>query len=314
MPTIATETETGFGPVRLALGENGEARLLLPLGRRERASPPEQTEALRVGVVTYSVDGRPSPFLELTCLEPRLESLFAEIVDEMRKRILDGQISSEACRSTLEDYRTLLNEQSERSISVENVAGLIAELVLLERLLQLSPVAWVSWKGPLKDRHDFRAATTAIEVKAGLRRHSRRVRISSIEQLVPPIGGPLYLRHSQLEQTASGSLCISQLAERCCSLADSRLDVRRLLSESGCVDPDASEWNRFSFNNEETQTFEVIEQFPKIVPASFPGKTIPSGVLAVEYTIDLGHPAISPLSSSDEEALFERFVACLKNA
>lgn len=313
VPTIATTTETGFGPVRLAVGENGEARLLLPLGSRERAPPSERTEALRVGAVTYTVDARPSPFLELVCLEPHLESLFAEIVDEIRKRISDGRTCSEACRSTLEDYRTLLNEQSESEVSVETAAGLIAELLLLERLLKMSSLAWMAWRGPLKDRHDFRAASTAIEVKAGLRRHSRRVRISSIEQLVPPSGGELFLWHYQLEQTAGGRLNVSDLVDSCCSLAGSRIEVRRLLSEVGCADPHAPEWNRFCFNNEETLTFMIDDRFPRIVPASFQNNTTPPGVLDLEYVIDLGHPGVSPLTSAAEGELLERIVACLMN-
>lgn len=313
VPTIASDTETGFGPVRLALGDNGEAKLLLPLGSRERAPLPERTDALRVGVVTYTVDSRPSPFLELMCLEPRLEAVFAEIVDEIRRRITDGRTCSEACSSTLEDYRMLLIQQAESEVSVETVAGLIAELLLLERLLQMTSQAWMAWRGPLKDRHDFRAASTAIEVKAGLRRYSRRVRISSIEQLVPPIGGELFLRHYQLEQTAGGRLNVSELVDRCCSLAGSRIEVLRLVSEVGCPDPKSSDWNRFCFNNEEAMTFSVDDRFPRIVPASFQDKNVPLGILNLEYVIDLGHPNVSRLTRAEEDEVLERFIACLKN-
>lgn len=311
VPTIATATETGFGPVRVALGTRQEARLLLPIGTREREPERQISDALNIDVVVYSVGGQSSRFIELTCLDPRLEPIFAEIIDEIRRRISQGQTSSQACESTIEDYRSLL-AAPRSDITQEVVAGLIAELLLLEQLLDIAPHAWRAWRGPLKDRHDFRASNSAIEVKAGLRRNSGTVQISSLEQLVPPEGGDLHLRQVQLENTSAGEIRLSDLVRRCCAKASSRLEVRKLLAEMGCTDPDDPNWNGSTFNLEATRTYRVVTGFPRIVPDCFIGQSVPLGVLAIKYSIDLNRASPFLLSTDEELALLMRIVDCLE--
>lgn len=310
VPTIATNTETGFGPVRIALGEQQEARLLLPLGARERSSNLLGTEVLGIRVVKYTVDGRASPFIELTCHDKRLEPLFLEIIDEIRRRITRGETSVQACSSTIEDYRALLATAKEGP-TLEVVAGLIAELLLLDRLLDISSDAWQAWRGPQQDRHDFRVANIAIEVKAGLRRLAGSVRISSIEQLMSPEGGELFLQHVQLEETSAGLIRFADLAERCCEKSSNAVEVRKLLSELGCSEPHAPAWNHRNFNLESTRMFRVAEGFPMILPQSFLMGSPPLGVQKIQYSVDLNQAAELRLSLNEEAVLLRRLVDCL---
>ena len=181
VPSLPLDVRTAGDPVRLAIGSGGEARLLIPLGRDDHMPIVESGPALR--------------FLDLSCLSPELETVFAEVVDELLARIAAGSRVSDAVSDTLEDFRALLVPASRRAPERNQVAGLVAELVVLNRLLDISERAWRAWRGPAGDRHDFRTRDTSLEIKASLRAGTKVITINGLEQMEPPTGGNLHLLH-----------------------------------------------------------------------------------------------------------------------
>ncbi|WP_287375294.1 PD-(D/E)XK motif protein [Mesorhizobium sp.] len=303
IPSMPLGVGTATGPIRLAVGPNGEARLLLPLAKQERPSGVEAAGALALTVSTFMHAGRAHRFLDLTCLSLELEPVFGEVVDEIVFRVSRGIGCLEAARTTLGDFRNLLDASPPDRIDRSRVAGLVGELVVLNRLLDLSPSAWRAWRGPAGDRHDFRAAETSLEVKASLRASSVSVTINGLEQLAAPSGGTLHLAHFTLEPVSGGLLTIAALGARAMAKADDPAGLRDLFMGIGCSNVTADAWNQDAFRIESESHYRVEADFPRIVSSAFKGDKPPPGVDEVTYRIDLAFASSYKCLAEEIEAL-----------
>ena len=287
VPTIPTDVSTDAGRVRLAIGPNDEPRVLLPLDGRESAPTIQESNALSISVSSFKSKGRILRFLDLICLSPDLESVFGELVDEMLARIARDESCVDAVRSTIEDFRSLLMRAAAGRITKGMVAGLIAELLVLNRLLDRTPSAWKAWLGPTGDRHDFRAGNTSLEVKSSLRPGASRLAINSLDQLEIPTGGSLHLLRFVLEPVSNGMLSVSSLARNALSKSDEPDRLNELLAAVGCSNVDAEDWNRYLFRCESEYLYEVRPGFPRLVISMLTGGIAPRGVHEVAYHVDL---------------------------
>lgn len=310
IPSIDTGVETGSGSVRLALGNAGELRLLLPVRQSERIAETPSSDALGIGVATYTLGGTPIRYLDMTCLVGALDGVFADVADEIMDRIVEGASPVEACRTTIEDFRSLLITPA-AEVSIEEIRGLIGELLMLRTLLDLDPTAWRLWRGPLRERHDFHGGTVATEVKTTSRSATRSVTISAVDQLLPPAGGSLTLAVFQLAETAGGDISVARLAADVMRAASDRQEVARLVSGYGCTDPESREWNRCRFRLDDEEHYLVDARFPRVIPESFTGGIVPSGVEQISYVVNLGAAEHCRLSNEGVEARNAELIACL---
>lgn len=289
IPTMPLDATTQAGTVRLAVGSAGEARLLLPLATGEQIGSLETGGALRIGVTTLTHRQRAIRFLDVICTAPDLEAVFGEVVDDIVRRLYDREDGVAAVTGALDDFRELLVPATGKDVDRARVVGLVAELVVLNRLLDVSASGWRCWRGPAGDRHDFRARDISLEVKATLGADAREVTINGIDQLEPPAGGSLYLAHMVLEAVDGGLLNVAALGERALSRADDPTELRALLAAAGCPDVRDPAWNRLAFRAERECLYRVGTDFPRIVPSTFAGGRIPAGVIDATYRIDLAH-------------------------
>ena len=287
IPTFPTDVATRAGRVRLAIGPNDEPRVLLPLMDQESPTTVHGGSALSISVSSFSYRGRFLRFLDLICLSADLETVFGEVVDEMLARIARGDGCVDSARSTIEDFRSLLVRSDGAEIDRGRIAGLIAELLVLNRLLDRSSSAWRAWRGPTGDRHDFRVADTSLEVKAALRPGASIVAINGLEQLEAPTGGTLHLLRIVLEPVSGGVLSVSSLARNAMSKADEPERLGGLLAAVGCSDIDAEGWNRHTFRIEAEHLYEVRPGFPRLTISMLTEGKAPRGVHQVAYQIDL---------------------------
>lgn len=288
VPSLPLEITTAAGPIRMAVGSHGEARLLIPLGKGARLPSIEPGPALGVGLSTFTHRGRATTYLDLVCLSAELESVFAELVHELLRRIAQGTPVAESVQKTVDDFRALLVAQPNRAPEKSRVAGLIAELLMLNRLLDISCSAWRSWRGPAGDRHDFRARDTSLEIKASLHAGASVVTINGLDQLEPPAGGTLHLLHMILEPVGGGLLTVAGLGGQALEKADYPEGVSEMLHAVGCDDVEDSGWNRHAFRLEGEQLYTVTSGFPRISPSIFQAGEAPAGVVEATYKIDLG--------------------------
>ena len=306
IPTLPCDVTTQAGPARFALGEHGEARLLLPLEKGETARGFFEAPSLRILVSTYVTDGKATRYLDLTCVVSELEPVFSEVAVEMLARIGGGQGCVPAAQSTIRDFRRLLLRS--QPIPTTAIGGLVGELFFLRRLLTRAPDAWRTWRGPLGDRHDFRSANHSLEVKTSLQA-ATAVTVSSIDQMAPPSGGRLHLLHLRLEQVAGGQLTVSTLGRTVLSQADDPDQIRARLSALGCADVEARQWNTVAFRLEQEALYLVDDHFPKLTSNMLPGGKLPLGVINVTYRIDLSKAQQSQCVAAEVDAVETSLIA-----
>ena len=287
IPTIPSGVTSNAGPIRFAIGQSGEPRVLLPLDNGEPMATISGGLALSVSVSSFRHGGRNLRFLDLVCRSADLETVFGEVVDEMLARVNSGDSCVNAAQSTIEDFRALLLSGGSLAVNKRMVAGLVAELIVLNRLLARSPSAWKSWCGPTGNRHDFRTGDTSLEVKASLRPDASTITINGLEQLEVPNQGTLHLLRVVLESVHGGMLCVSDLAHRAMSLASEPEKVMELIVAVGCNDVDADPWNRYRFRMEAERLYEIRPGFPRLVMSMLNGAAVPHGVYEVTYQVDL---------------------------
>ncbi|TVU71874.1 PD-(D/E)XK motif protein [Cobetia crustatorum] len=307
VPSRPTEVSTGFGMVRAATGPAGEPRLLIPIGRPGKGNISAGNCNLTVGHAFYRSGGQGLHFLDLILKESRLANVFADLAEEILKRIEAGEAPETAVQGTIEDFRKLLAITPRTEIPLSELAGLIGELMILERLSAENPNAVSSWTGPLSQRHDFRRGDFALEVKTSTRADASRVQIHGSDQLLPPTGAELFLAHVRIEQTGRGDLTVAGLRQRIIELGvnETTLDIR--LSAMGCREPQDEDWNGTAFSLEGMDIYTVREGFPRIVSSSFPGAAFPSGIVSLEYGIDLSHASEYRLNDTASRDIIRRF-------
>lgn len=310
IPSVDTGIDTGFGAVRLALGSAGELRLLLPVRQSERIADTPSSQALGIGVATYTLSGTPIRFLDITCSMGALDGVFVDVADEIMDRIAGGASPVEACRTTIEDFRSLLINPAPE-VSVEEIRGLVGELLLLKTLLALDPKGWKLWRGPLRERHDFRGGSAAIEVKTTGRSTARKVTISALDQLMPPADGTLQLAVFQLEEATGGDLSIARLVSEVADVVSDRQELGRLLAAVGCPDPEALAWNRCRFRLEGETRYRVDDAFPRIVPGSFTLGSMPLGIESLTYVVNLGLADACRLDDDAASRHIAELISCL---
>lgn len=311
IPTVRTEVNSPVGPVRLAVGPGGEPRVLLPLADRDPVRAIVDAPSLRIGVTHLTQGGKQLRFLDIMCTAKHLEGAFADVVDAILLRIEQGLSSLEAAWTTLEDFRSLLLERVDTGPTIERIAGLAGELLILNRLIDRSPAAWKAWRGPAGDRHDFRSGSTSLEVKTTLKQGKSTIVVHGLHQLEPNADGGLYLSHLTLEPSAGGLLSIGDLAHRALSRVDDPGQLQATLADAGCQDPGSPQWNRQQFNLEAEAFYEVSDKFPRLVPASLVGGKAPVGVSAVEYKVDLATASSCLRDQVRQKSVEDELIKCL---
>lgn len=309
--TVPAGVSTAEGPVRLALGKNGEARILLPLSSRESGKEIVGAPALNIGVSTYHHNAKQQRFLDLTCMTGELEKVFAELGDEILSRIEAGSTCADAAHSTIEEFRSLLVRPNASQTPQSQVAGLIGELLLLNRLLDRDPAAWKCWRGPAGDRHDFASGPHSIEVKVSLSKGRTTVTINGFDQLEGHAGGSLHLLHFELEAAGSGMLSVNALGKAALGKASEPENLQQLLSALGCDDVSDSSWNHIAFRPEHESLYKVTEGFPRLVPSMLAGGASPAGISNVSYSTDLSMAEKFRVDPSEMTKIEELFLECL---
>lgn len=158
--------------------------------------------------------------LILSLEEPSRRDLFAEICSDCIRSVLraedqgtDDLLTVLAAR--LSAWRTFLRD-SAAGLSLREIVGIIGELLVLDRLLDLlaenGDEAVALWKAPDDGLHDFDRTGQALEVKTSLG-PARRLHISTLDQLDDAGLASLHVSHVRLIEAADGET-LDQIAAR----------------------------------------------------------------------------------------------------
>lgn len=308
VPSLSSGVETGFGPIRFAIGPRGEPRLMVPCGAGTAVHGPRANGNLSVTLSRYDVSGSKVLFVDVMCINRALDTVFAELANEVVHRVADGLAPADAVDGTIADFRDLLKNASSPEIPEERIVGLIGELLVLQRLVRVSPHAVESWTGPHEQRHDFRRGNCAIEVKTSSRADTTVVTISSSQQLAAPDSGSLLLVHVNIERADGGALSVARLASDIAKTVKSS-HWPAALAAVGCDDPIAPEWNRVSYALESMTGYRVELGFPRITPSQFLDGRLPDGIESLVYSVDLRAAGDFRLAKPDLDAALVGFAS-----
>lgn len=306
VPSHSSGIETGYGPIRFALGPQAQPRLLVPCGPGALLKRTAAGRNLAVSLARFDVANGSTLFVDILCLEPALDAVFAELAGEVVHRVGAGCGPVDAVEGTITDFRDLLHSGDDREVPYSQILGLVGELLVLRSLVHMSPGAIEAWTGPDEQRHDFRQREHAIEVKTSSRADSTTVAISSCEQLAEPAGGTLILVHVCLERTDNGELSVSTLVTDIVAAGCPRPKLIRVLSGVGCTNPEADLWNRLRFSVERISGYRVVSGFPRITSRLFPRGLLPDGIETVSYTLDLDAARDFRLTEGELENAYAR--------
>ncbi|MGF3131201.1 PD-(D/E)XK motif protein [Streptomyces albidoflavus] len=288
MLTAELEIRTPCGHVRLGRDAEGMRHLLVPIAPTDRLEDDRRSVGVHLTGRVLLVEDLPVRFADLHCRRADLSGVFTGLVADVCARIAaEPEARPYRIAQTLNGWRLLFGGEAVRW-TVPRLAGLFAELLILERLLDIRPDAVEAWQGPTGGAQDFRSNRYAIEVKASSGISGRIVHIHGVDQLEEPAGGAVDLAWFRIaESHGSSARSVQDLIAAChaktdrVDVLDARLTALGLKAASPGVAADVR------FEVVEERWHEVDQRFPKIVPASFVDGTVPVGVSGVEYLVDL---------------------------
>jgi Putative PD-(D/E)XK family member, (DUF4420) len=283
--TLALEEMIGDLPILLGADIDGDRHLLVPTpeGRvaEDAGSGAVQIRELELGV-PISIR-----YTDVVCGARVLADVFDDLILAILRKIEAGSIDpSDACAEVLGQWRALLRPPPQEALSINQMAGLAAELQIAIDILRRDPDRRLDlWRGPSSSRHDFRRGPDAIEVKATVTQGEPKAEIHGLEQLDPPANGTLHLVWVRLEQVPEGTITVAALVENLRRLLGGSPALYTRLAEAGWRPESAAE--NVAFEYRERQVHRVDGDFPRLTPAMLQGGHPPLGVRNVRYDIVL---------------------------
>ena len=179
-------------------------------------------------------------------------------------------------------------------LSAENEVGLVGELTVLEKMLDIGmapETAIKAWSGPLDGLRDFELGFGAIEVKTTVASAGLVAKIGSLEQLDDTNCKPIFLGAVKYALTESGQTLPEKISAIRAQLESdpitlSEFDDRVLAA--GYIPAHSPQYHR-RFSLREIAILEVDENFPRLMHGN-----VTPGVISARYEINL-----EPLLSQD---------------
>ena len=289
-----TGVRVAAGDVLAGLDISGGRHLLVPEANPFRED--RRSAGVQIRRTILEEAGSQLPFVDVVCLVPRLNDLFAEVASDMLEAlVLDPSDPPHTCQETLERWRELLERPDPRVLGPQQLAGLFGEMLYVSEIVSRNRRHGIdAWTGPAKKQHDFARDATALEVKTTTIREGRLIQIHGDEQLEAPSGGDLFLAFVRLDVESSG-MSVPQLVEKILNQGVERRTFLDLLSQAGYDPAKAAEYERPLFTAREQRLYAVVHGFPRIVGDSFALGRVPPGVLRLRYDIDVTNEPPFPL-------------------
>ncbi|MCM1933975.1 PD-(D/E)XK motif protein [Acinetobacter radioresistens] len=188
----------------------------------------------------------------------------------------------------LKIWKKFLSSSREGKLTEEQIRGLLAEMYLLDQLLDQFPHDYEKilqgWYGPQRLHHDFLYKDLAIEVKSVSSTDKRHVRISSLSQLDSTVSRLFLSIYAVIKspENLREKVNLNTLFQRIMAKLDfhERDVFEHKLIECNYI-PD-SYYDNYNYIVRLINFYEVKDGFPKL-----DSSLIPLGILNVTYDLDL---------------------------
>jgi hypothetical protein len=285
------------GPVRHAVDRFGHRHLLIPLADGQEAVEDRDSCGVSLSGRGLVDRDRYERYQDVACEMVELRDLFAVFCDDLLERLsVEDAPPAAVCSSVLERWRELFNPRRGALLGSEVLAGLLAELHVLEQIAARSPSRAVgAWTGPDKARADFTGSSAAIEVKAATGRDKVTVVIHGLHQLDEVPLEAVYLYVEQFETVPAGGDSAPEAVSRLLSAGVDRSGLMKGLAAVGYLDRDADAYRRIRFSVLSSRAFRVTAPgFPRLVPSALADPGLAERIFRVTYTIDVTAAAAVP--------------------
>lgn len=295
------------GDVLAGVDAESNRHLLIPLLPGEAFAQDLSGDAIQL----RRVDRNRSAYISAVCISRDVDDVFAQFGREICTDLADASSAAGHVVAAVARWKRLFADASRGPLTEAQLIGLLAELHLLEKILEDDPARSLAvWTGPDKSQHDFRSGAAAAEVKATMAREGRRIRISSLEQLHAPQSGSLALAHTRFEPDPAGD-GLAAVIDRILALNVEPDVFEKKLLEAGYRRKHDALYAAKRYRIVERRFYDVLDPtFPKITPSSFNGGTLPAGVESLSYTVDITNEPPFPLEAAAVTAL----IHLLRNA
>lgn len=306
---VAEAEDTPWGPVRVGVDLTGNRHVLIPVPSSLKLRSDRRSSGLHIAPRPLEEDGVLSTFLDIACLKAALFDVFATIAAEMLDAVRrEGRDPDAVCIRVLDRWRSLLNAAPSDAPAREKLVGLFGELQHLLRLAALGTHALRSWSGPEKAVQDFRAPGISLEVKGTLKRAGWSVEINGIEQLQAPAGADLFLSVWKLELDDANGVSVPQLAEQVVAAGVDAAELYERLTRVGLAPAHLAAARESRFRIVEHRVWQVSDEFPRLVAASFVAGALPLGVSSLTYVLDLTATPQAALAPGEIDELHRRLM------
>lgn len=298
---IGTGTRVAAGEVLVGVDASGRRVFLVPARAGEALAEDRTGQAVHV----VRLEHQGVAHLAVVCVEPSQNAVFGRFCYELLAD-LDG--CSSGCRmlqAAFIRWRGLFAAATgHQRLTDERYIGLVGELLALLEIIQRDASSTLAvWTGPDAREHDFVRGHNALEVKATTTREGRVIPISSIDQLLEPPGGALYLAWYRLAFEDDG-LSVAGLVEQLVNCGAEQAGLETKLAEAGYL-RERDEGSRATYRVAAWAMYDVIApEFPKMTVNSFADNRLPSGVLRVRYSVDATNEPPTPLPMDEVEVVW----------
>lgn len=252
------------------------------------------------GMRLASVQGDNGPLAVLSLEDPARADLFTTVCADalqVAEETRHGEL--EAILARLEAWRQFLRERRS-GLGRNDVVGLLGELLVLQRLLDLNAALLPAWRSPDDGLHDFEREGHSIEVKATLG-PATMIHISTLDQLDAAGTHRLHLMYVRLIETPDGQDLgdVAQLVRLLLTDEMHRRAFDNALLRRGLMPDDSAARSAPKVGVRDWSAFLVDAAFPKLIRAS-----VPSAVNDATYSLDLRR--IAP-HATDPDAVIQLF-------
>ena len=292
-------TGVGSGTTEAVLGRssNNELMLLLP-SQDTTLSTRRELRHLKLVEQAHRLNSQSVPCLEMRLVNPGLVSQFEQLlVDVLDLVVEDPDRPDSAVEKAVTRWEELF--RAERHRSHEDEIGLMGELLVVERLVELDPQHRSgSWHSD-GDLHDLAVVAMSLEVKTTMSPDSMEIHISLLDQLADVPGAQLLLAHVRLEERDDGRT-ITEVFETLAATVTDRAHLDSTMHKLGWRA--GQEERRFTLKD--LTLYRVDDNFPRLTPDHV--KLPPAGV-AVEYTVDLDEATSNRLDDDETATALQSF-------
>lgn len=288
--------ECAEGVVFHAVDSAGRLTVLVPLSTSDVGFVDWNSKALSLEFKPLEFHNELSPFLILQCTDDKLNSQFALLADEVLDAIeLQPAYALKSTLATLDRWRRLFESDKPGILGPAQLAGLLAELLVLERLVDAhGPKALSTWQGPNGNRHDFVLSSCSIEVKATTNHNNMVVTVHGGKQLLAPEAADLFVHAFQMEPSPEGISVPDKIADLI-ALGVGRLDLLAKLDGAKYSDAHSKLYGSIRFSPLMDKAFKVDSAFPRITAETVCPPDVLERLSDISYAVDLGQLESSPL-------------------